>query len=225
MTAALRMELLRLRRDLTLLGFLVYAALTTAISVLTGKAAPGVTFPVVCLQTALLTAFYGAVRFTIAYRHGVVARALLLARRGPVLCATTCTTAIGGAVIMFVAFGAGALALLARTGALTGVATGLLAVLPAGLLLSAVLASWGLLVGTIVRHHVLAPLATAVSLFAPLLIPWPEIRRVFPAGSTMSLLGLSEHPWLVPAAVTVLLGWLLALALLASGLFQVGDLK
>ncbi|GAA2816869.1 hypothetical protein [Crossiella cryophila] len=227
MKAALRMELLRLPRDPTLLGFLVYAVLTTAISGLTGKSTPtaGAMVTLVCLQTAVLAALYGAVRFTLAYRHGVVARAMLLGRRGPVLGAAACTAAIGGTLLMVTALGTGAVVLVARTGSAAGLVGGLCSVLPAGLVLAAVPAAWGLLVGSIVRHHVLAPLAAAASLFAPLLLPQPGIIRLFPAGAAMSLLGLGEHPWPAPAALIVLLGWLLALALLAHALLQSRDLR
>lgn len=81
---ALRSELMRMRSDLTLLGFLALALILS----LTGSG-----------DAVLIAALYAAYRYTNEIRTGVVARAVLFARRNSVLLARTVASALCGVLI------------------------------------------------------------------------------------------------------------------------------
>lgn len=81
---ALRSELMRMRTDLTLLGFLALALILAATD--SGDA-------------VLIAALYAAYRYTNEIRTGVVARAVLFGQRNSVLLARIAVSALSGVLI------------------------------------------------------------------------------------------------------------------------------
>ncbi|MDX8146956.1 hypothetical protein SK854_32910 [Lentzea sp. BCCO 10_0061] len=194
---ALRAELMRLRSDLPLLGFIVLTVLAS-IALLAQHASKDA----LLIQVSLLAGLYGTIRHVLAHRNGVVTRAVLLGHRVPVLLSSAAVTALGGTLI-----GVGATAVL-----LTRTPDMLLAV-PLG----ASGAMWGLFVGVIVRNYFLAPTVLfAVHIGSALVLEsWPAVGQLLPFGASLSM--VTAQPGLLPAHLGVLLylTWLVLAGTLA----------
>ncbi|MFE0022994.1 hypothetical protein [Amycolatopsis sp. NPDC059021] len=222
MSRALSAEWLRLRGDYVLLGCLGFVTFTAVASVVqsSGGGDPHQRIAAAAIQTAVMAALYGAIRFALEHRDGVFARCVLLNRRGHVLRAKVVTSAVSGAVIGL--YGTVLTAVVARS----TVDTSLLWTTLGGMAASAFAASWGLLIGSLVRHYVLAPLAALVTLLAaiPVLSAAPAIGRLLPLGGQLSLAYAGASPPLpVPAALAVLAGWLLVLTVVAERVLKTRD--
>ncbi|GAA5154650.1 MULTISPECIES: hypothetical protein [Amycolatopsis] len=209
MTARLlRAELMRLPADHVLLGFVAMAvvlaaalALGTSSDLTSGLA-----------QVEMVAMLYGTLRFGTDNRNGVVARSILLGRRGAVLVARGLVAALGGAVIGVV----GGVCTAVTTGLVSGRAPGadeLLPALPDAVLAAAVSAVLGLCFGVVVRNYFLAPVAAFLVHVgsAVLLESVPVLGQALPFGATMSLVSPSAVPAGLlphPLAAVVLLMWL-----------------
>lgn len=207
---ALRSELMRLRSDLALLGFLGLTALASAALLLQRASQDAV-----LVQVALLTALYGTVRYTLTHRNGITTRAVLLGHRVPALTAATAVTALGGAVT-----GAAAAAVLC---ARTVDATALLAV-PVG----ATGAAWGLFIGVAVRNYFLAPtvLFTVHIGSALAMESWPTAGRLLPFGSLLSAVSPTRPDLLPPhLGALVYLTWVLLAGTAAWALTVLRDVE
>ncbi|RSM63042.1 hypothetical protein DMH03_13470 [Amycolatopsis sp. WAC 01376] len=186
----LRAETMRLRTDLVLLGYLAMTALLSAPSSGIG-------------QSAFVATLYGAHRYALDRRHGVVARTVLSGQRTPTLAAKTVVTALCG----------GLLGLVGAAGAAVAGATAwdfaiVLGAMPA----AAACAVVGLCFGVVIGNYFLAPVAAfgAFAGSAVVLQLWPGIGRALPLGAALSLLTDAEMNLLSrPLAVIVLLAWLL----------------
>ncbi|WP_394621500.1 hypothetical protein JNUCC0626_21080 [Lentzea sp. JNUCC 0626] len=174
---ALRAELMRVRSDLVLLGFLILTTLAAAALVLQRSSSE-----VVLIQVSLLTGLYGTIKYVLAHRSGVATRSILLGHRVPALLSSAAVTALGGALI-----GAGAAAVLWTRFD------------PLAIPLGAAGAVWGLFVGVIVRNYFLAPTVLfAVHIGSTLILaPWPDLGQLLPFGATLSV--VSPHTGLLPA--------------------------
>ncbi|MFD9960067.1 hypothetical protein [Amycolatopsis sp. NPDC058986] len=222
MSGVLRAEWLRLRGDYVLLGCLGFVTFTAVASVVqsSGGGDPHQRIAAAGIQTAVMAALYGAIRFALEHRDGVFARCVLLNRRAHVLRAKVATSAAGGAVIGL--YGTVLAVLTSRSTVDTTLLWTTLGTMGA----SAFAAPWGLLVGSLVRHYVLAPLAALVSLLAaiPALSAAPAIGRLLPLGGQLSLAYAGTSPPLpAPAALAILAGWLLVLTVVAERVLNTRD--
>jgi hypothetical protein len=214
----LRAELMRLRNDYLLLGFVALALVMSVLLVLSGSAGldAGLT------QVVIVAVLYGTIRYVRDLRDGVVARTILSGHRGPALAAKAVVTTVGGAVI----------------GAVGGICTMItlgvapdrvaLAALSGATLCAAVSAILGLCVGVLVRDYFLAPLVAflAHATSALVLASWPAVGQALPLGAATSVISGTRADLLTsPLSVVVLLTWLILLgtfALLALTARDVG---
>lgn len=202
---ALRSELMRLRTDLLLLGFIALTVLAS-IALLAQRASQDA----LLIQVSLLAGLYGTIRQVLAHRNGVVTRAVLLGHRVPVLLSSAAVTALGGAAI-----GVGATAaLLTRT-------PDMLLAVPLG----ASGAMWGLFVSVVVRNYFLAPTVLfAVHIGSALVLEsWPAVGQLLPFGATLSM--VTTQPGLLPAHLGVLMNltWLVLAGALAWAVTTLRD--
>ncbi|WP_242087615.1 hypothetical protein [Microbacterium lacticum] len=221
-------------RDVVLLGVGV-AAFTMALSLITSvpaeiSSAPvevrarllAPFDPVMATYGALMAAIYGSFRYTSDRRNGVVAQRLTVQPRWAHLAGRVPWTALGGGVIAVATVLGGRIALAPSLG---GLAVDLSSTALAAAL-GATAALWGLSVGLLVQHHLIALFVAPLSLSVGLLLTafWGPGAVWFPLPAMLTAFGfdlgdvaLGDVAALdTVAAVAVVFGWSLV-ALVAGG--------
>ncbi|ALJ20808.1 hypothetical protein [Microbacterium sp. No. 7] len=175
---------------------------------------------VVAMYAALVATIFGAFRYTLDRRHGVVAQRLMALPRRADLVARALFSAAGGAVVA----GAVALGCSAAVFAVLGEARADVRDVIATMVVGALAALWGLGAGLIVQHHLAALLLAPLSLSATLLLAtlWPALGAWAPlaavlaaAGFDSAAIGVADDALAPIAAAGVFAVWLAAI--LAGG--------
>lgn len=220
----LRAELMRLRSDYVLLGFLaivLVVSLAVALSNSNSLTTSSASLEAGLSQVVTVATLYGTIRYVFDNHKGLVARTVLSGHRNPTLIAKTATTALCGVLIGAVG---GVVSLVTLGVALSdsGVLPALLYALPA----AAASAVFGLYIGMAVRNYFLAPVVIfSVHIVSALLVEsWPDVGRMLPLGATMSIV-YSSRPDLLPLSLGVVmqLTWLLVLGTLAWMVMNLRD--
>ncbi|RXS69392.1 hypothetical protein EST92_25615 [Streptomyces sp. TM32] len=234
MRKQLRAELSMLRHDYILAGalaFLAIPALGTVSGLPDTAGAPDEALfrlargqlGAAMVTLVVLAAVYGSARFTNSYRTGAVARSVLIGPRTEVLWCKAASAAVGGALIGLA--GTTVLAVILRLGTGdTGLSAG---TVPGAVGASASAAVWGVLLGSLIKHHLVAFFAVPTSLLVavPLAGTWPHGARLLPLGGQLALTPGTTGPWPSPqcGAATVAV-WLIAAGALARARFRSSDL-
>lgn len=167
---------------------------------------------VTAVYAAVMASIYGAFRYTIGRRTGVLAQRATLQPRRWGLAARVPFTALGGALVAATSIVGSRLSLAASLG-LRGLDTG---VVVATLFVGAAAAVWGLGAGLVVRAHLPSLFVAPFSLSAALAVAhlWPVVAAWLPLAGFLRAARLDLAPLGIDAAVGPTPGWALALSII-----------
>ncbi|WP_144874131.1 hypothetical protein [Microbacterium sp. 1.5R] len=186
---------------------------------------------ILAVYGAVLASVYGAFRYTVDRRDGVVAQRLMLQPRRAVLIGRIPSAAIGGMAVSAASVVGGHAALLAAMGGIPVEWSTLCRTLALG----AVAGVYGLGVGLVVQSHLLALFIAPMSLGVALLVAtvWPEGAAHLPLfamlealGFDLRAVGLAPSDRLAAPVAALLAGAWVVIGILGGGiLFLVRDVR